>query len=307
MADSTSIVFERQQYVRGQRLRSRDLRDQVAVEAEMRWWHNRALHNAVGVAEGLVASDDDEGVRVGAGIAHDCFGRELVLQTETVVAKPSPEESQMMVLLIRYPDGQTAGTHGGCMTRAPSTQSAQLVWKPARQADLRDGVPLASVGFDSGGQAGRVEPVLERAQPLARPHVASGRTLPDDWLALELGVNGIAPVDDEFVNYVALRVAVDFTAAGFEEVPCCFAWLRGPRLGRGEDGRIQILLLTHHIESVSAAGFAFVAYALVVNGGGPAARAFAESKQLSVCWLAIGPPPRLDRGCETRGANNGHS
>src|SRR5262249_23851380 len=45
--------LERLRYWQGQMLRSRDFRDQAAQQAELRWWHNRALHNAYGVVAGL--------------------------------------------------------------------------------------------------------------------------------------------------------------------------------------------------------------------------------------------------------------
>jgi hypothetical protein len=47
------LELQRLRYWQGQMLRSRDLRDQVATEAQLRWWHNRALHNVFGVASGF--------------------------------------------------------------------------------------------------------------------------------------------------------------------------------------------------------------------------------------------------------------
>ena len=44
--------LQRLRYWQGQKLLSRDFRDQVSYESELRWWHNRALHNAYGQNSG---------------------------------------------------------------------------------------------------------------------------------------------------------------------------------------------------------------------------------------------------------------
>ena len=47
------LPFERLRYWQGQMLRSRDLNDQLALDMEMRSWHNRAIHEAFGIVKGL--------------------------------------------------------------------------------------------------------------------------------------------------------------------------------------------------------------------------------------------------------------
>src|SRR5579864_1624026 len=44
--------LERTRYWQGQLLKSGDLNGQVSTDLQLRWWHNRALHNAYGVALG---------------------------------------------------------------------------------------------------------------------------------------------------------------------------------------------------------------------------------------------------------------
>jgi len=80
--------LQRLRYWQGQMLRSRDFRDQAAIEAQLRWWHNRALHNAFGVVEGMEVTQDASSVMVGRGLAYDCFGRELILVQEESIAVP---------------------------------------------------------------------------------------------------------------------------------------------------------------------------------------------------------------------------
>ena len=65
MAMTCEPEIERFQYWEGQRLRSRDFRDQIAVEAQLRWWHNRALHGVFGVRYGFHISEVVEGGSLG--------------------------------------------------------------------------------------------------------------------------------------------------------------------------------------------------------------------------------------------------
>jgi hypothetical protein len=125
-------ALERLRHRQGETLLSRDLRDQTLVEAQLRWWHNRAEHNAFGVALGMGVGPADDSrpgrwrVRVDAGLAYDVFGRELILPEAAELDVPPAATGQ--TLLARYPDGPTP---------------VDLSWEPTDRVDLRDGVPLA--------------------------------------------------------------------------------------------------------------------------------------------------------------------
>src|SRR5918912_56411 len=85
MATPIQTEIERLRYWQGQKLGSRDFRDQALIEAQLRWWHNRALHNAFGVSRGLQVTrvpdaDAFTALSVARGLAYDCYGRELLLQ-----------------------------------------------------------------------------------------------------------------------------------------------------------------------------------------------------------------------------------
>ena len=103
------IEFDRLRFWQGQRLKAGDFRDQVMLEAQLRWWHNRAIHNTFGVRYGfqtkLVLRDDvPEAVEVGCGLAYDCFGRELILQTVREIPLPVMNDSTVngMTLVASY-------------------------------------------------------------------------------------------------------------------------------------------------------------------------------------------------------------
>ena len=79
----------------GESLSGRDFSDQAAQDDQLRWWHNRALHRAYGVAQGLevdLASEPGTAV-VSPGLAYDQLAeraqawRELMFADEDQAAK----------------------------------------------------------------------------------------------------------------------------------------------------------------------------------------------------------------------------
>jgi hypothetical protein len=141
--DSTEL--ERLRYRQGQRLRSRDFRDQAAIDAQMRWWHNRALHNAYGIARGLEATMSSDGgtlvVQIASGVAYDCFGRELNVQQERTVRVP--EAAENLALLLRFKEwlSDSAGRRAVCIPASCAlVETAELVWMPSHGLTFKDGV-----------------------------------------------------------------------------------------------------------------------------------------------------------------------
>jgi hypothetical protein len=133
MPDPAATELERLRYRHGQMLRSRDARDQVRIQAQLRWWHNRALHQAFGVVEGLRVVDGQQ-VTVEPGLAYDCFGRELLQPHLAAVAVPATDEA--LLLLASY--DETA-----------ATERLAFAWRPPRGVGIRDGVPLARLTIAS--------------------------------------------------------------------------------------------------------------------------------------------------------------
>ena len=93
IADPREI--QRLRFQPGQDLLSRDFRDGAAFDLSLREWHNRALHQAFGVASGLVALPIPDAVspkaaEVAAGLAYDCTGRALFLPAAALIPLPDP-------------------------------------------------------------------------------------------------------------------------------------------------------------------------------------------------------------------------
>ena len=101
--------IERIQFFNGQRLFATDLQDLEAFNREMRWLHNKSLHQA-GIGIGLAVSGKrgDREVTIGPGYAIDSEGREIVL-TRTHIEQVPPVAAEedggpvLFDLTISYP------------------------------------------------------------------------------------------------------------------------------------------------------------------------------------------------------------
>jgi hypothetical protein len=269
MSIPKQVELERLRYWHGQRLRSRDFRDQTAIEAQLRWWHNRALHNAFGVSLGLTvspvpASGSLTAVRVTCGLAYDRFGRELILQDTREIPVPTapPPQGNLqvtpMTLLLRYKDSaqfpQRNDLAAVCLQCAssPFQEEPDFVWQPANRAQVTDGVPIARVNFDNQIAALDQQFTAPLSRPLARPHLASGATLPEHTVwepwSPHLDVGRLRPI-------IGIQTRIDTSAAGFTLEPCYFAWLQGTWVD--EQGQPQLFPYFANIAKASPKEFTF--------------------------------------------------
>lgn len=138
--------LERMRYHQGQMLRSRDFHDLATNESHLRWWHNRALHQAYGVTKGFEPVLDDKFICIHPGVAYDAYGRELVLTKQQRLELPEYDEP--LVLLVRY-----AGAEDVCGQPPPAercwpshptgTEGIEFVWRLEREATPYDGVRIS--------------------------------------------------------------------------------------------------------------------------------------------------------------------
>lgn len=291
MAEPIRPELQRLRYWQGQTLKSHDFRDQLAVEAQLRWWHNRALHNAYGVVEGFEVEQNAGAVIIRRGLAYDCFGRELILTADLLFPRPEgPVPDAGMTLLARFretrqfprKDEMTAAC---APNQALTAERPEFFWKRADLVEIRDGVPLYRLLENEN-----VKSVRPLARALARPHIASGSTISGntDW---ELWSE---PVGDSQMN-LGFQVGVDTSAAGFTEVPCYFAWLQGA-LWTPELKPDFFPIFLEHIASLSTTGFTVRLWMpnLPVPGNETTNLAFADrfpgfgrKQELFICWLGI--------------------
>ncbi len=197
---SSAIQLERIRYWQGQLLSSGDLQKQMAVVAELRRQHNRAVHRAYGIAMGLTLGDISDGaLPLSCGLAYDCSGRELMVPVGRAVPMPVPAITTPYLLLIAYD---------------ANLGDVSVTWQPQGAPVSTNGVAIARIlpGTPDPQLDTTFRPVV--ARPLARPQLASGQTVPGDtaWESWE---------ENEIT--VGVQSVVDTSAAGFTTTPNYFA------------------------------------------------------------------------------------
>jgi hypothetical protein len=248
MSTKRPFTLERFRYWQGQKLLGRDFRDQRSYEAQLRWWHNRALHNVFGIAYGLEVTQISEAgefshVNVNCGVAYDCFGRELILQTTRKIALPPdpPEGESAFTLVVSYKEREECGKAKYEFSDCSSSCSCRLEepnfqWKVSRCFSFSDGVPLAQISYDpatkgslpAAKRSARVINFLPRlTRAFARPRIGRGATVAGDtawdpWIESVLSFGG-----RRSEIQIGVQVTIDTSKAGFTQLPCYFAWLQG--------------------------------------------------------------------------------
>jgi hypothetical protein len=294
--------LQRLRYWQGQMLRSQDFRDQLAIEAQLRWWHNRALHNAFGIASGFRVTLTDRSVVIHPGVAYDAFGHELIHTHERAEFIPSATEP--MTLLARYQETSSfprkSHVAGVCVpgTRSLLEEQPQFTWKSSAAVEVRDGVPLARVRFDNGTPALDADFAAQLARPLARPYIARGATIPGATAVEEWSPSSNRVSEASESRTVGLQVTVDTSAAGFTEMPHYFAWLQGDLWRLNAKVAAVGLLFHSHLDELSSQGFT---YRFIIRIIGPGrrgnihpiqdVRAFLRERGFFVCWLGIQSRP----------------
>jgi hypothetical protein len=229
---------QRVRYWHGQQLRSSDLRAQRATDEELRWWHNRAVHGAYGVVDGLTVTQTASGYRVEPGLAYDGYGRELIVPCPVDVPPPCAVEvpaSGLLwwTLLLAYDGGghrrscTGADLDAACLPagRCPGNDEVRFFWVPRKVESDCVGVPLARYAYN-GTKYTPDSFVAPKVQPLAQPRIVTGQT-PRGYTGWEEWLEPVDPTVDQ--TRLGFQLSVDTSAAGFAVTPCYFAWLDGPR------------------------------------------------------------------------------
>ncbi|HTQ86973.1 MAG TPA: hypothetical protein VMI93_12225 [Candidatus Solibacter sp.] len=312
--------LQRVRYWAGQMLRAWDFREQASDVAQHRWWHNRALHDAYGVYEGLEVSSVFSGGRLTAviaepGVAYDCFGRELIVQKRRTIQLPAnpvprPEFSKTeFVLLLQYAAEETCACGQDIKDVCWPARGSSLVegifqWKLRESVKLEDGVPLGLIQY-VGARGPALEPqfVPRPVRGLTMPLIGHGASLPqstiwEPWLALP--PENAAPGS----RVIGLQTKVDTSGAGFTETPDYFAWIAGE----------TIPIIFPNVTNETSQGFAFQISLLALESRrgefifsgmfeSTAPRALntvlnstlAERLKFSVEWIGCQMPPRRQR------------
>ncbi len=248
---------ERLRHGRGQAMLRRDFVGQAAQDDQLRWWHNRALHQTYGVAHGLhVEFEMDGGVRIARvrpGLAYDCFGRELQLRDERRL--PVPDEAEDVALVIAYQADETppcSPPAGYCRDRPTPDAGVTFRWLPPSAYTPHDGIELASTAEARNDEDATSTRMFapERARAMARPRTRHGATVPGEtaWQSW------VEPVEDTII-LAGIQVEIDTSAAGFTATPCYFAEITGSMWNSAVP--LMLLLPFRHIAEATKTGFTF--------------------------------------------------
>ena len=282
--------LERFEYWQGQSLASRDFTSQLAVDAELRAWHARSLHRAAGIAWGFAVSDPAAApvggdananagtqVTVSCGVAYDCEGRELVLQSDRTLKVPALGDARQLTLVVRLAADAHCGCHdhdgghdafcggsgakGGGGSRGsgsghPLQDALAFSWESRDIASNHRAIPLARlIPADGGGLAHDPDFRAPHTRALARPRLATGETVHGNtpWEPWREDVIDFTGGVRELI--VGVQTRVDTSAAGFTAAPCYFATLEGGTSGLLDDEFAPAFFTS--IADPSADGFTF--------------------------------------------------
>jgi hypothetical protein len=262
MTDLSIPDVTRPAYFPGQRLAAGDLAAARDVEREMRWLHNRSLHDWGAVwGLGVTGAQGDLEVGVDAGLALDCLGRELMLATPAALPVPPVAGAEgggprRYHLTISHLDDEAIApvTRGGVCGSAGAVrreERALLRWQDPDDIDpatrLRPGldVILASIAVEGCTLSVPVSSAARRdAVRAQRPYVMAGATGAGStpWrLWPEAAPAGVA-------------TTVSTLAGGFGATPLYQAHVVGTRLVV-EAGGAFVVDGHAHVAGASASGF----------------------------------------------------
>ena len=266
--DETRFI-ERLQFFNGQRLFASDLQGADDFNREMRWLHNRSLHQpGIGMGYAVHGLKGDREVTIGAGYALDALGREIVLtntltQQVPPVAGDDAGEPVVYDLAVSYPDDSaleaTETRQGICVASGVVRRrevpvfcwikldgNGQPVDARLKQS-VRTGMSIILARAEVlNCQLNRDLSIAERrsALPPRLPYVVCGEETPTDWdiFILETDATVIptklstAGITGALVSPLGLTARVDTSAAAFQVMPCYTARVSGPRVKAvGED------------------------------------------------------------------------
>jgi hypothetical protein len=277
MSDLNIPALQRPSFFDGQRLTAADLATVQTFHRELRWLHNRSLHNW-GIAFGYAVTGkrDERAVQVQSGYALDCKGRELILGAATEMAIPAVAGDSSggpagYYLTVRYAEDEdlTPETRGGVCGASGAVRRPEqplLRWQEPGDAEHGIDVVLASIEVQNCRLVADVSSAERRdAVPAQQPYVAAGQTKASQT-SWRLWPNDETPV--------GFATTVPTTEAGFRVTPRYQAHVVGERLfvpESNDDVRVNVIVDGYaQVTAATAASFDLVVVlpqGLVVGGG----------------------------------------
>jgi hypothetical protein len=202
--------IERQRFFNGQRLFDSDLQGLETFNREMRWLHNKSLHQpGIGAGFAVVGKRGDREVTIRPGYAIDAEGREIVL-TQTRVEPVPPvagDEGRPVLfdLTVSYPDDakleEAESREGVCGSRGVVRLREEPIFCWVRlnedkqadddqsQGEIRDRMKIVLARAEVFNcQLNKDLSIAERlnARPPRQPYVCCGKDDSPEWEPWEL-------------------------------------------------------------------------------------------------------------------------
>ncbi len=311
------VPSERLQFFDGQRLLAADLDGIDAYNRDMRWLHNRDLHQP-GIGSGYAVSGPRGAreVSVGAGYALDALGREIVLTATHVepvppVASEADGQSVFFDLTVAYPDDsalpESETREGICLPRGVvrRREEPSFCWVRLERGETGDLQPVDPQLGQDVQSARRI--VLARAEVLScqlkqavstaerrsarlarQPYIACGEAA-GGWSRLDVPIPPGTAVQPPFLSF-GLQSRVDTSAAGFASTPCYTARIAGDRVLIDPAHELPLALVEPLIavRDPGPNGFTLEAYLLVTGLGGPTdVLSLASFDAWRVAWMGV--------------------
>jgi hypothetical protein len=252
----------------GQRLAAGDLNDAATVQRELRWLHNRSLHNlGIGLGFDVGGAKGDRQVTISPGYAIDSQGREIILTQTLIRAVPARADDGrggpvVYYLVAAYPDDsqvavlqERQGECGGDGAVRLQEQAA-IYWKAKGEQAVEAGLEIvlaqATVLNCQLSAPLSLDP-QRSARPPGQPYVAAGAT-PAGATPWEL------VSDTSGKTVLGVKTWVDTAAARFGSTPEYQARVDGRRFISATDTSDYILEGTAILSVPDARGFTLTVF-----------------------------------------------
>jgi hypothetical protein len=254
MAESFDIPsLERVVFFTGQRLTAADLAALQRAHRELRWLHNRSLHNwGIGIGFGVTGERGDSAVTVAPGYGIDCLGREIILTeprtlaVPAVASAPGGGEATFYLTAVYLPDeNQNVAERrpGACLPEGTVrlTEGPGLEWRQADELHEGRELILAQAWIQNCRLSRALSLSARRnAKPSQQPYIAAGQTKVGDtsW--------SVWTEDGEMLGY---EVTVDTSDARFRGTPRYVAHLAGDRFLAADPGPLAAVALAGIVDA----------------------------------------------------------
>jgi hypothetical protein len=254
MADTVDVPsLERVVFFTGQRLTAADLAALQRAHRELRWLHNRSLHNwGIGIGLAVTGERGDSVVTVSPGYGIDCLGREIILTAPrtltvpAVAAAPGGGEAIFYLTAVYVPDEDQNVAQkrpGVCLPEGTVrlTEEPGLEWRQSDELNEGRELILAQAWIQNCRLSRPLSLSARRdARPSQQPYIAAGQTKvgDTDWSLWVLGP-----------ETVGFEVTVDTSDARFRGTPRYVAHIAGDRYLATQPGPLVAVALTNVVDA----------------------------------------------------------